>query len=97
MTVATKKISQTQLVLNHLISHGYITEVIARNYGVRRLASRMNELKNEGVGFTSEPRTDDSGVRYAYYSMSVIDRNFERARRDEHGQSWSDITSLKAA
>ena len=32
--------SQCQLVLSNLIDHGYITQLIATNYGVRRLASR---------------------------------------------------------
>lgn len=76
-----RKITHNVIVLNHLIDHGYITEVVARNYGVKRLASRMNELKNAGVPFESEDRVDDLGNRYRYYYLSVFARHLERVRR----------------
>jgi len=62
--------SQLDLVKTHLKNHGYITQVIASNYGIRRLASRINDLKNKGVNINTTMKTDDLGVRYAYYSVA---------------------------
>ena len=84
------KKSQCQLVLDHLIDHGYITEVIARNYGVRRLASRVFDLKDiGGVGVEKEMRTDDLGSQYAYYFISDTVREEERALRDNEKLGWN--------
>lgn len=81
--------SQNQLVLNHLIDHGYITDLIARNYGVRRLASRIHDLiRIGGVRISSDIERDDAGVRYALYTMSTEDRNVERHHRDVAGWDW---------
>jgi hypothetical protein len=83
-TALTSK-SQVQFIRDHLIDHGYITEVIARSYGVRRLASRIHDLRKELVHVTVEYRRDDMGVRYAYYALSTEVREFElalRARRE---------------
>lgn len=81
------KLSQNQRVLNHLIDHGYITQTIASSYGIRRLASRVFDLTTRGIEVTVESRTDDAGVRYAYYSLS------DSARAEEHvsranGGTW---------
>jgi len=62
--------SQVQLVKSHIEKHGYITQVIALSYGVRRLASRINDLKRDGLAINSEIRKDDVGVRYAYYTLA---------------------------
>lgn len=78
--MAISSSNQNQLILGHLVKHGYITQLIASNYGVRRLASRMFDLKNEGVEFTAEIRRDDSRVKYAYYCMSDFIRDGERQR-----------------
>jgi Helix-turn-helix domain len=90
------KKSQTQFVLDHLIDHGYITEVIARNYGVKRLASRMHELKRADVLFKTETREDDFGNRYAYYWLPTGTREYERERRDRALLDWRG-EDLKAA
>jgi hypothetical protein len=81
-------INQNQRVLNHLIDHGYITEVIARSYGIRRLASRIHDISKECVNVQKEMRTDDAGVRYTYYSLPEIVREAERRRRDNNRLSW---------
>jgi hypothetical protein len=89
--------SQNQLVLNHLIDHGYVTEIIARSYGIRRLASRIHDLKAIGlVRVQKEMRTDDLKVPYAYYSLSESERAFERLMRD-NGMNWSGGDLKKAA
>jgi len=91
------KLSQNQQVLNHLIEHGYITDAIARNYGVRRLASRIYDLKSSGlVDIEVATLTDDAGVRYAYYSMTDQSRKFERHWRDARSWGWN-CKPLKAA
>jgi hypothetical protein len=61
--------NQTQKVLNHLVNHGYITQVIASNYGIRSCSSRISELKNRGHAVSVELKKDDAGVRYAYYTL----------------------------
>jgi len=81
--------SQNQLVLNHLIDHGYITEIIARSYGVRRLASRIHDLKlTGGVDVQKDMRKDDLRVPYAYYYLPPDVRDAERQTRAE-GYDWS--------
>ena len=81
-------INQNQRVLNHLIDHGYITEVVARNYGIRRLASRVHDLTKEGIPVARDMRFDDVGVRYTYYTLSELSREYEKNRRDDHGFTW---------
>ncbi len=88
--------NQNQKVLNHLIDHGYITQVVASSYGIRRCTSRITDLKNEGITVSSELRRDDQGVPYAYYTMTDADRNYERMRRAE-GFGWKRDSLLKAA
>jgi hypothetical protein len=84
------KKSQCQLVLDHLIDHGYITEVIARNYGVKRLASRVHDLKAiASVPVQKEMRTDDLGAQYAYYYIADSAREEERQIRDVEKLGWN--------
>lgn len=73
--------NQNQRVLNHLIDHGYATQLVMSTYGVKRLASRMTDLKKAGVAFTRQNRIDDTGVRYAYYELSSERREFEGGLR----------------
>jgi hypothetical protein len=61
--------NQTEKVLSHLRNHGYITQVIASNYGIRSCSSRISELKNRGHNVRSKLKKDDAGVRYAYYTL----------------------------
>lgn len=80
--------NQNQTVLNHLITHGYITQTIASNYSVRRLASRVHDLRIKGVIVNVERRIDDAGVPYAYYSMDSVERYAESAAF-EQGLAWN--------
>ena len=73
--------NQNQRVLDHLINHGYITQVIASNYGIRRLAARILDLKKENITIVSETKYDDSGSRYAYYRLPPNWRKYEKSRR----------------
>lgn len=61
--------NQTDKVFNHLKNHGYITQVVASNYGIRSCSSRISELKNRGVNIDVILKKDDAGVRYAYYTL----------------------------
>lgn len=63
-------ITQNEKVLKHLRNHGYITQVIASNYGIRRCAARINDLKKTGLDIKSVRKTDDAGVPYAYYTLA---------------------------
>jgi hypothetical protein len=67
-------VKQNLRVLNHLAVHGYITQVIASSYGIRRCASRISELKDHGWDIESNMKKDDAGVRYAYYNMKSRER-----------------------
>lgn len=81
--------TQNQRVLNHLIDHGYITDLIARNYGIRRLASRIHDLRTlYGVEICQEMRRDDAGARYAYYYMPDEVRKREWLARHKQ-QPWN--------
>jgi len=79
--------TQNIRILNHLIDHGYITQIVASNYGIRRCASRVSELKNDG-GFPIDVvmKKDDAGVRYAYYRLDTKSRKFLRKARRENPQ-----------
>lgn len=61
--------TQNEIVLKHLVNHGYITQVIASNYGIRRCAARIRDLKDNGVAIKSVRKKDDLGVPYAYYTF----------------------------
>lgn len=83
-----KGTSQNQFVLNHLIDHGYITEVVARNYGIRRLASRIHDLVKQSLAIQKETRIDDAGVKYTYYTLDAETQTLERQNR-ERGGTWN--------
>lgn len=87
--------SQNQFVLDHLIDHGYISDTIARNYGIRRLAARIRDLTEEGVRVDRQSKTDDVGSRYTQYAL--VDRCVEKFRRDVRGQTYKLGSPLKAA
>lgn len=61
--------NQNQLVLNHMVRHGYITPLVANNYGVTRLASRIHDLKQAGWNVQKSMQRDDRGKRYTRYSV----------------------------
>ena len=52
------KINQCDRILRHLKDHGSITSMEAVNeYGIMRLASRINDLRDQGVAIVSETAT----------------------------------------
>lgn len=87
MLKVTSAKCQNQRVLDHMIDHGYITQVIASSYGIRRLASRIFDLTREGVIVGRQTKFDDAGVRYTNYSL--VNREMERQRRDNIGLAYS--------
>lgn len=52
------KITQCDRILRHLKDHGSITSMEAVNeYGIMRLASRINDLRAQGIAIVSEVGT----------------------------------------
>lgn len=69
------KLTQTQMILMHLQDYGTITSIEAmQNYGIMRLASRINDLKRQGIDIVSETVTSHNRfgepVRFAKYSLA---------------------------
>ena len=51
-------ITQCERILRHMKDYGSITSLEAVNeYGIIRLASRINDLRAEGIAIVSEMRT----------------------------------------
>lgn len=66
--------TQNEKVLRHLETYGSITTLEAlEEYGIMRLASRISDLKKEGVLITRELKTYKNRfgetVRYAVYRL----------------------------
>ena len=78
--------SHNTFVLNHLIDHGYITDTIAQQYRIRRLAARIFDLRNQEVQITSETRFDDLGQRYTRYSLSGLEQSVQLGLRMARAQ-----------
>lgn len=69
----TKK-SQCEHLLDYLKGRGHISQGEAELvFGVKRLASRINDLKNRGHAIKPESRKDALGNRYTrYHLISVV-------------------------
>lgn len=72
------KDTQCNMILAHIKEHGSISPMEAeRLYGVRRLASRVNDLRRRGVDIVSALVTgvnrDGGKVRYAVYRLGEED------------------------
>lgn len=64
------KPSQKETVLNHLKRKGSLTSVEAEAvYRIRRLASRIDELRQDGHPIKSVFRKDPTGQRYVRYVL----------------------------
>ena len=66
--------TQSQRILEHLERHGSITQKDAiDNYGIMRLASRVNDLRKQGYPIQTEMvkgrNRYDEETRYARYRM----------------------------
>jgi len=68
--------NQQHSVLNHILMKGSISQLEAHElYKVRRLTSRIDELKKRGVALVAEMRKDLVGDKYArYYIAGNISR-----------------------
>ena len=52
------KITQCDRILRHMKDYGSITSIEAVNeYGIMRLASRINDLRAQGIAIVSEVKT----------------------------------------
>lgn len=59
--------NQKDTIINHINQYGSITPLEAlTRYGIMRLASRIKELRNEGLDIVSDLKVHD-GRRYASY------------------------------
>lgn len=68
---------QTDLILMHMKKYGSITHMEAESeYGIARLASRINDLRRQGVAINAEMvagknrRNEDT--HYARYSLAEV-------------------------
>jgi len=62
---------QTQVVLDHLRRHSHLTSWQAEGvYRIRRLASRVDELRATGFEIETQTCEDASGQRYTRYRLS---------------------------
>lgn len=63
--------NQCKAVLNHIIMKGSLSQLEADElYRVKRLTSRITELKQLGVAIIAEMRVDNTGKRYARYFIA---------------------------
>lgn len=64
--------TQEQKILGYLDQHGKITQRDALNLGIYRLASRISDMRRDGIPIKSEPKevtnADGSKSRIAVYS-----------------------------
>ncbi len=68
------KTTQCDMILRHLRDHGSITSFEAfTEYGILRLASRVNDLKRDGHHIVSETATGKNrygeNIRYSVYRL----------------------------
>lgn len=70
-----------RLISEHLLNGGSITALEAlRDYGCYRLASRISDLRSEGMAITktmeeSISKVTGKPVRFARYSLDTTDNN----------------------
>ena len=63
--------TKSDKVMYHINQYGSITPLEAlTRYGIMRLASRVNDLRNEGFRIVSDMKVHD-GRRYASYRMEA--------------------------
>lgn len=67
------KVIQCNKILRFLEIHGTITQRQAINYGIYRLASRIHDLKEQGIGIKTEmievKNADNTTSHVARYSL----------------------------
>lgn len=75
-----KKPTQCDRIMRHFEKYGSITpNEAASRYGIRRLASRINDLKSRGVAITTEmvkgKNKYNETTRYAKYRLAEEKEN----------------------
>lgn len=79
-----EKLTQNEMIIKYIKEHGSITTLQAfRDIGCTRLASRINDLKNEGYRFRDEfvTRKNRYGVKVSYkkYYLEEDDGTMDKA------------------
>lgn len=70
---------QCQVVLDYLRNHTHITPWQAEGvFRIRRLASRIDELRAAGYAIQKSTQEDASGQRYTRYSLTKEQRRAKR-------------------
>lgn len=65
--------SQRDTIVTHLQKHGSISPLEARHvYGIERLASRIDELRQNGHSIETRQKRDPRGKRYAEYAYTPV-------------------------
>lgn len=78
------KITQCEIILRHLRDYGSITSSEAfLEYGILRLASRINDLKRSGHNIVSETATGKN--RYGEKIRYSVYRLIEEKESNHHG------------
>ena len=68
------KLKQTELIIRHMRDYGSISSLTAmQEYGIMRLASRINDLRAQGYDIVSETKTGKNrygdSTHYAVYRL----------------------------
>ena len=68
------KLKQTELIIRHMRDYGSISSLTAmQEYGIMRLASRINDLRAQGYDIVSEFKTGKNrygeATHYAVYRL----------------------------
>ena len=71
------KITQCDRILRHMKDYGSITSLEAVNeYGIMRLASRINDLRAQGIAIVSEVKTGKNrygeDTHFAVYKLKEV-------------------------
>lgn len=65
--------SQREQIVRHLQQYGSISPLEARHvYGIERLASRVDELRQGGHSIETRTKRDARGKRYAEYAYAPV-------------------------
>lgn len=66
--------TQAQKIMNHIKKHGSITTMDAFGMGITRLASRVYEMKKQGIEFETVPDSainrDGETVHFVRYKLA---------------------------
>ena len=73
-TIEGKQITQKAQIKDHLEKYGKITPMAAlHSYGCMRCASRIDELRKEGLNITTNMVKSPRGKRHAEYELLKVE------------------------